>query len=146
MNRMIKRESRPGSDPEGHARLRGEQLLDLEPAGADALLGAQVQERLQPTKPMAYNTVLTMMGILREKGFLRSRREGRADVYHPCVTREQVGRRSMRELCDRFFAGSAHGLVSELLDSERLSVDEIRAIRREVNRKLREEDARAGGA
>jgi predicted transcriptional regulator len=98
----------------------------------------QVQERLKRAKPMAYNTVLTMMGILREKGFLRSRREGRADVYKPCVGRGQMGRRSLREVCDRFFAGSAHGLVSELLDSRRLSVKEIRAIRREVNRKLRE--------
>ncbi|MCP4251419.1 MAG: BlaI/MecI/CopY family transcriptional regulator [bacterium] len=106
----------------------------------------QVRERLKPTKPMAYNTVLTMMGILREKGFLRSRRRGRADVYQPCVKREQVGRRSLRELCDRFFAGSARGLVSELLESKRLSVDEIRAIRREVDRKLREKDGRAGGA
>jgi BlaI family penicillinase repressor len=104
----------------------------------------QVQERLRSTRPMAYNTVLTMMGILRDKGFLRSQRQGRADVYQPRVTREQVGRRSLRELCDRFFAGSAHGLVSELLDSERLSADEIRAIRREVNRKLREADGGAG--
>ncbi len=97
----------------------------------------QVQERLRRARPMAYNTVLTMMGILRDKGFLRSRREGRADVYEPSVSREHVARRSLRELCDRFFAGSAHGLVSELLDSQRLSGDEIRAIRREVNRKLR---------
>lgn len=106
----------------------------------------QVQEQLEPTKPMAYNTVLTMMGILRDKGFLRSRREGRADVYQPCVTRAQVGRRSLRELCDRFFAGSARGLVSDLLDSERLSREEIRAIRRDVDRKLREKDGKAGGA
>ncbi len=98
----------------------------------------QVQEYLNPTKPMAYNTVLTMMGILRDKGFLRSRRQARADIYQPCVTRAQMGRRSLRELRDRFFEGSARGLVSHLLDSQRLSVDEIRAIRREVDRKLRE--------
>ncbi len=106
----------------------------------------QVRERLELTKPMAYNTVLTMMGILRDKGFVRSTREGRADSYVPCVTRKQIGRRSLRELCERFFAGSAHGLVSELLDSRRLSVDEIRAIRREVDRKLRKSGERAGGA
>ena len=97
----------------------------------------QVRERLRQTRPLAYNTVLTMMGILRDKGFLRSRRDGRADVYEPCVSREQAARSSAREVCDRFFAGSARGLISELLDSERLTVEEIRAIRREVNRKLR---------
>ncbi len=99
----------------------------------------QVQQQLKPTKPMAYNTVLTMLGILRQKGFLTSQREGRADVYEPRVTRGQVARRSLREMCDRFFAGSASGMVSELLDSRGLSVDEIRAIRRDLNRRLREE-------
>ncbi|MBU0637651.1 MAG: BlaI/MecI/CopY family transcriptional regulator [Planctomycetes bacterium] len=99
----------------------------------------QVQERLSQTKPLAYNTVLTMMGILREKGFLCSTRKGRADVYEPTVTRAHVARRALRELRERFFAGSTRGLVSELLDSSRLSRDEIHAIRREVDRKLREQ-------
>ncbi|MCP4590851.1 MAG: BlaI/MecI/CopY family transcriptional regulator [bacterium] len=134
------------------AQKRDMKLTPLEAIIMDCVWGLsqatvrQVQDRLKPTRPMAYNTVLTMMGILREKGFLRSRREGRADVYHPSVTRKQVGRSSLRELRDRFFAGSARGLVSELLDSERWSAEEIRAIRREVDRKLREKDGRASGA
>ena len=97
----------------------------------------EVQERLEPEKPMAYNTVLTVMRILREKGFLGSQREGRMDVYQPRVTRQQVARRSLRDLVDRFFAGSPTALVSQLLDSENLSAEEIEAIRREVDRRLR---------
>ena len=95
-----------------------------------------VQEHLKPVKSMAYNTVLTVMRILRDKGFLTSEREGRSDVYRPLVTREQMGRRSLHEVLDRFFAGSAEALVSQLLDSGNLSEDEIIAIRREVDRKL----------
>jgi predicted transcriptional regulator len=98
----------------------------------------EVKERLEPVKPMAYNTVLTMMRILREKGFLKSRREGRTDVYAPVVSREQMARRSLSELLDRFFAGSAEALVSQLLKSEDLEAAEIRAIRREVDQRLRE--------
>lgn len=98
----------------------------------------QVQERLRPVKPMAYNTVLTVLRILRDKGFLASEREGRRDVYHPLVTREHMGRRSLRELLEQFFAGSATALVSQLLDSEDLSPGEIEAIRREVDKKLNE--------
>ena len=97
----------------------------------------QVRERLQPIKPMAYNTVQTMMGILRRKGFLHSKREGRKDVYRPRVRREQMARRSLNELLDRFFAGSAKGLVSQLIESEKLSTEEIKAIRRAVDEKLR---------
>ena len=104
----------------------------------------QVLERLEPTKPMAYNTVLTMMRILRDKGFLASEREGRSDVYRPLVEREQVARRSLRELQDRFFAGSARALVSQLLESENLSAEEIGAIRREVDLKLHAQDREGG--
>src|SRR5690242_9980494 len=86
----------------------------------------QVQECLQPVKPMAYNTVLTIMRILRDKEFLTSRREGRTDVYSPCVSRNQMARRSLLEVLDRFFVGSARALVSQLLDSGHLSEDEIR--------------------
>ena len=58
----------------------------------------QVQERLKSVRPMAYNTVLTMMRILRDKGFLTSEPKGRADLYRPIVTREDMGRRSLCEL------------------------------------------------
>jgi len=96
----------------------------------------QVQKTLEPVKPMAYNTVLTMMRILRDKGFLVSERQGRMDVYEPAVPREEVARHSLRELVDRFFAGSPAALVSQLLESEELRADEIREIRREVDRRM----------
>jgi predicted transcriptional regulator len=97
-----------------------------------------VQEHLQASRPMARNTVLTMMGILRDKGFLTSTRDGRTDVYLPAVSREQVSRRSLDDILSRFFGGSARALVSQLLDSEELDPEEIKAIRRELNRRLKD--------
>ena len=52
-------------------------------------------------------------------------------------TREQIGRRSVGEVLDLFFAGSARSLVSQLLDSEKLSREELAQIRREIDRRLR---------
>ena len=89
----------------------------------------QVQERLTAVKPMAYNTVLTIMRILRDKGFVVSEREGRSDLYRPVVTREDMGRRSLGEVIDSFFSGSAEALVSQLLDGQSLSDEELTAIR-----------------
>ncbi|MBN1942580.1 MAG: BlaI/MecI/CopY family transcriptional regulator [Phycisphaerae bacterium] len=97
----------------------------------------QVQARLKSTKPMAYNTVLTMMRILREKGFLASERQGRVDVYRPLVSKENMARRNLRDLMQRFFAGSARALVSQLLETESLDEAEIQAIREEINTTLR---------
>ncbi len=105
----------------------------------------QVQERLEPEKPMAYNTVLTMMRILRDKGFVQSERDGRTDIYSPLVSREQMRDRSLTDVLERFFSGSAQALVSQLLDSKGVSDEEIKAIRREVNRKLRSDNGRTNG-
>ena len=97
----------------------------------------QVQERLKAAKPMAYNTVLTIMRILRDKGFLVSQREGRSDLYSPVVTREAMARRSLGEVIDSFFAGSAEAVVSQLLDGQALSEVELQSIRAELNRALK---------
>ena len=96
----------------------------------------QVQERLTAVKPMAYNTVLTIMRILRDKGFVVSEREGRSDLYRPVVTREDMGRRSLGEVIDSFFSGSAEALVSQLLDGQSLTDEELAAIRAELDRAL----------
>jgi predicted transcriptional regulator len=93
----------------------------------------QVMERLEAERPMAYTTVQTMLALLRDKGFLTSRREGRADVFIPLVEREAMGRRSLREVMDLFFSGSAAALVSHLVKLEGVSDAEIEAVRRAVD-------------
>ena len=58
----------------------------------------QVQERLTAVKPMAYNTVLTIIAHpARIRALSVSEREGRSDLYRPVVTREDMGRRSLGE-------------------------------------------------
>ena len=96
----------------------------------------QVQGRLKSVKPMAYSTVLTMMRILRDKGFLVSERQGKADLYRPVVSRDDAGRRSLGEVIDSFFSGSAEALVSQLLDGRSLSDEELKAIRAELDKTL----------
>ncbi len=98
----------------------------------------ELRYKLAERRDLAYNTVLTVMRGLREKGYLESRREGRADVYWPVVSRQVASRRPLRELLDKFFAGSATALVSQLLDTADLDAEQVRAIREEVDQKLRE--------
>jgi len=112
-------------------------LWDESPASV-----VQVQERLKSVKPMARNTVLTMMRILRDKGFLVSERIGRADFYRPVITREDAGRRSLCDVINSFFSGSAEALVSQILDGQTLSDEELVAIRKDLNKKL---EGRKGG-
>jgi predicted transcriptional regulator len=104
----------------------------------------QVQEHLHQKRPMAYTTVLTMMQILRRKGFLTSTRRGRADVYRPKVTQAQMAQRSLRDLLGRFFAGSPAALVSQLLKTKDLTREEVEAIRREIDQCTSDDQSKRG--
>jgi predicted transcriptional regulator len=52
---------------------------------------------LQAERPLAYTTVMTVMGNLRKKGWLRRQDEGRAYRYEPLVTADEYSAALMRQ-------------------------------------------------
>jgi BlaI family penicillinase repressor len=70
-------------------------------------------------------TVQTYLRRLKAKGYLRTRREGRADVYLPTVGATTVVRSLVKDLVDRLFGGDALPLVQHLIDDRGLSASEI---------------------
>ena len=91
----------------------------------------EVAEALPKTLNLAYNTVLTTLRILEEKGYVRhtKREDARAFVYTPIVSREQVSRRALLTVLDRFFGNSPGALILNLLEAEKLSEEERKRIR-----------------
>lgn len=91
----------------------------------------EVAEALPPDLDLAYNTVLTTLRILEEKGYVRhtKSKEGRAFVYCACVGRDEAGRSAVRYLVSRFFRNSPELLVLNLLKDEELSERELGRIR-----------------
>lgn len=92
----------------------------------------QVQERLQPRRPLAYTTIQTVLNVLTRKGRARRRREGRAFVYRPAVSRDSAVRRAVDDLLNRLFDGSAQRLVLNLVEERRLTPEELEELRRLV--------------
>jgi predicted transcriptional regulator len=92
---------------------------------------SEVAEALPRDLGLAYNTVLTTMRILEEKGFLRhtKSREGRAFLYRAVVGRDEASRTALRYLVSRFFRNSPELLVLNLLEDEELSRKELGRIR-----------------
>ncbi len=95
---------------------------------------ADVAEALPKSLGLAYNTVLTTMRILEDKGYLRHTKPeaGRAFVYHPVVGQEEASRNAVRHLLSRFFGGSPGELVLNLLEDEDLSEAELARIRKRI--------------
>jgi len=80
----------------------------------------------------AYTTILTLMRILKAKGYLVSRKEGRAFVFEARVDRETVARKAVHQLLSKFFAGSPGELVLSFLREEELTPAELRVIKQKI--------------
>ena len=61
----------------------------------------QVRSALQPTRPLAYTTVMTVMSRLVQKGLLRTRKQGKTFYYRPTATPDEfVAQRAQRAVRD----------------------------------------------
>ena len=80
----------------------------------------------------AYTTILTLMTILKGKGYLSSRKEGRAFVFAPRVDRNTAARKAVQQLLSKFFAGSPSELVLSFLREEKLTPQELDAIKKKI--------------
>src|SRR6059058_3121414 len=80
----------------------------------------------------AYTTILTLMRILKVKGYLSSRKEGRAFVFVPKVDRNTVARKAVHQLLSKFFAGSPSELVLAFLREEELTPEELEVIKKKI--------------
>jgi len=89
---------------------------------------------------LAYTTVLTILRVLEEKGYVAHTTEGRAHRYRCLVEREQAAGSALRRVRDRLFGGSAELLLTRLVEKESLDEDELRRMRDLLERRLREED------
>jgi predicted transcriptional regulator len=91
----------------------------------------EVADALPDDLDLAYNTVLTTLRILEEKGYVEhtKSKEGRAFVYRALVGRDEAGRSAVRYLVTKFFRNSPELLVLNLLEDEELSEKELGRIR-----------------
>src|SRR5688500_57359 len=81
-------------------------LWESEPASVQ-----EVQQRLAPSRQLAYNTVQTMLNVLHRKRKVSRQLHGRAFRYRPLVSRPQTARDAVSDLVRRMFDGSAESLV-----------------------------------
>ena len=93
-----------------------------------------VYEELRAGRKVAYTTVMTMMGILEDKGFLKKSRRTKAYVYQPSQPKSKVVGSMVKDFVERVFEGSAKPLLVHLVESDQISSRELD----EITRLLRE--------
>lgn len=94
---------------------------------APEMTARQIWELYDDPRPH-FNTVSTFIHILEKKGWVKHRTIGNTNLYSAIISQEEVGKKSLKNLFANFFKGSVTGLVSALLQEEKLSDEQIREL------------------
>ena len=88
----------------------------------------EVFQDLSKQRKIAYTTVLTMMGILEQKGHLKKTAGERAYVYRPAQPKDQVVEGMVVEFVNRVFSGSAKPLLVHLVEDPSIPTEDLAEI------------------
>lgn len=102
---------------------------------------SEIWEVLRDRRPLARNTVLTLVSRLEERGYLRHRALGKTFLYSAVVGREKTLGGMVKRLVETAFEGSAEGLVLALLQERGVTQEE----RKRILAMIREADLRRKG-
>jgi predicted transcriptional regulator len=91
-----------------------------------------VQRQLK--RELAYTTVQTMLCVLHRKGRVKRTLKDKAYIYKPAVSRQKFTGHAVRELLDRFFGGSAEGLVVSLLQEKHLTPEKLAKLHKLIDK------------
>lgn len=95
----------------------------------------EVMERAYPEGQKAYTTIQTIMNNLQKKGRLTRKKIGLVNFYTPVDSRKKMVKTEMTSMVSRIFNGSVPAFANFLLDSENLSLEEIKQIKTLLDKK-----------
>jgi predicted transcriptional regulator len=96
-----------------------------------------VYEELLKTRKIAYTTVMTVMGVLEQKGRLKKAVSGRAYVYSPSQPQSEVVTGMVRDFVSRVFNGMSKPLLVSMLEDGKITEEELDEVKRLLKEKRR---------
>jgi BlaI family penicillinase repressor len=105
--------------------------------GGPATIRALTDQLYPQGGASAYATVQKLLERLEGKGHVDRRAEGRHNVFRATVQRDELVARRLRDTADELCDGSLTPLITQLVSAGRLSREELRELRRVVERATR---------
>lgn len=96
----------------------------------------EVMEALPQDPPLAYNTVLTTLRILEQKGYVGHTKNSRAFVFEPLLDHRQASDKALSDVLTRFFQNSPKMLVLRLLEEQKLDSQELERLKRMIDESM----------
>ena len=86
-----------------------------------------------PEPKPAYNTVLTVIKILENKGFVKHETFCRANRYSAAISKEEYSQRYLGSVVERYFNNSYLDLVSAFAKKENFSIEELETLKKMID-------------
>ncbi len=103
------------------------------------LLARDVQTLLADEgRELAKTSVITTLNTMVDKRYLKRKRQANSFLFSPLVGEETVAQRMLNDVVDRVFDGSTSAVLMKLFDTKDVDADELKELRRIINRKLKE--------
>jgi predicted transcriptional regulator len=102
----------------------------------------EVLEVLNQRRPRAYTSIMSLLNIMVEKGFVTREPQGRAFVYRPKRAREKTLGQIVGSVLGQAFSGAAHELVAHVLEQSQPSPHELDEIRKAIESYQQQEKPR----
>jgi predicted transcriptional regulator len=87
---------------------------------------SEVRHALQGS--FAYNTVLTVLRTLEDKGYVTHVAEGRAHRYVSAVEPDVAGKSALTRILQKMFSGSRELLLMQLLSDRNITRDQLKQL------------------
>lgn len=94
-------------------------------AASGPVTSSDVMDRIRPRGRWANTTVLNFLGRLVEKGFVRTRKQGKCNIYSAVADEAIYLQQEGRSILKRLFNGSVTSLVSSLYDAHAIDDDDL---------------------
>ena len=105
------------------------------------LSGQEVRKALAGFRKLAYTSVMTIMGIMEGKGYLRRKKVRARFIYSARVSEQATTKRILKDVVHRVFDGSVAAVMVRLLETSDLDPEELEKLRELIKRKTEEESA-----
>ncbi len=120
--------------------LRNRPLTELQQAIVDVVwreksaTAERVREGLAPRFRLKDSTIRTLLRRLEERGYLTHRVDGKVFVYEAAVPPRSLAARAVRQIIERFWAGSAEQFLAGMVDEKVLTPAQIRRLAGKVRK------------
>ena len=97
-----------------------------------------VRKALADFRKLAHTSVMTMMTIMTQKGYLSRSKKGNRYAYKPRVSQQEICSGMLGDIVDRVFNGCAMTAMVNLLETSGIDNAELAELRKLVRRKGKE--------